>query len=220
MTRGSSTAPVVVIEWSDYECPFCSKAERETLPKLDELFIHPGKVQLVFRHLPLEQIHRRAATAAQAALCAGADGRFWEMHAALFAAPDRLDEESLLKRARDLRIDEAQFLTCVSGPRDSRLVSDLETAKSLRLTATPVFLVGVRRPDGRVDVAKIVSGARPINEFIEAIEPLLASGRTGTRSVSLYFGTGAGLFLVGSAVVWRWRGRRRSREMAQRDTPK
>jgi hypothetical protein len=89
--KGDPKAPVVIIEYSDYQCPFCAKSERETLPELDQKYIGTGQVQLAFRHHPLSRLHPFATQAAEAAVCAGRLGKFWEMHAALFADPKQLD---------------------------------------------------------------------------------------------------------------------------------
>ena len=86
--RGDNAAPVVVIEYSDYMCPYCSKFENEVLPALTGQYIHSGRVQLALKHHPLERLHPGATKMAEAALCAGRQGKLWEMHEALFRQPN------------------------------------------------------------------------------------------------------------------------------------
>jgi protein-disulfide isomerase len=82
--KGAPDARVTVVEFSDYQCPFCGRHARETLPKIDETYIKTGKVKYVFRDFPLERIHPNAVKAAEAARCAGESGKYWEMHNRLF----------------------------------------------------------------------------------------------------------------------------------------
>jgi protein-disulfide isomerase len=176
--RGDSRAPVVIIEWSDYQCPYCGRAERDVLPTVDQNYIKTGKAQLAFRHLPLKQLHPRAEPAAQAALCAGDQGRFWDMHAALFGDQANLDDHSLLARAHRLSLDEAKFASCASGGEDPRISRDIEVANTLRLTSTPTFLIGLRQPDGKVSISGVLPGARSATDFATLIDALITGQQT------------------------------------------
>ncbi|MBP6771917.1 MAG: thioredoxin domain-containing protein [Gemmatimonadaceae bacterium] len=168
--RGSAEAPVVVIEYSDYVCPFCGKAEREVMPEIHKKYIATGKVQLAFRQHPLEKLHPGATRAAVAALCAGQQGRFWEMHDALFRDPKNIDEADLLARARSLDLDEGRFLACGPGEAAMQVQRDVKEAEDLRLGGTPVFLIGRRQGDGRIRVVSVVDGAHPFEVFQKQIE--------------------------------------------------
>ena len=167
---GAVTAPVVMIEFSDFQCPFCGKATKETLPELRAAYVDTGRVQLAFRHLPLP-IHPRARPAAEVAACAATQGRFWPMHDLLFADAGKLEEADLRADAVEagVTLDEA----CVTGAGAARVTEDLALAKALKLTGTPVFLIGRRLPDGRVKVLHVLPGARPSADFRGVLDELL-----------------------------------------------
>ena len=171
-TMGSAAAPVVILIFSDFECPFCAQFALETLPTLKTDYADTGRVQLAFRHLPLPN-HARAERAAEAAECAAAQGRFWPMHDRLFQNPKALGEGDFTAHAGHVGLDASRFQTCMRGAARSRVELDRETAKQLRLGGTPVFLVGSRTPDERVRVIDIVSGARPVDDFRRVIDKLL-----------------------------------------------
>jgi predicted DsbA family dithiol-disulfide isomerase len=171
-----------------------------------ERYIKSGEVQLAFRHLPLKQIHPWAEVAAQAALCAGAQGRFWDMHASLFEDQASLDGPSLLRRARTLGLDEPLFESCVSGTLNQRIALDVQAADDLQLRSTPTFLVGLRRSDGNVDVKAILPGARSAVDFSNAIEPLLQPVHSKfTRVVMAGAAVLAVLVVTGAGVARRRR---------------
>ena len=113
--RGDDAAPVVLIEYSDYMCPYCARFETDVLPPLALQYIDTGRLQLAFKQHPLERLHRGATKAAEAALCAGRQGKFWEMHEALFRQPKGLDESRLIALARDLGVRDRDFERCLAG---------------------------------------------------------------------------------------------------------
>src|SRR5262245_2735820 len=98
-SKGNREARVALIEYQDFQCPYCAAAFRDLLPVVERDYIAPGRVLLVFKHLPLRSIHPAALPAAQAAECAGAQGRFWPMHDRLFQVSPALDRKTLLERA-------------------------------------------------------------------------------------------------------------------------
>lgn len=168
--EGSSSAPTVMVAFSDFQCPYCAKFATEVLPQLRTEFTAPGAVQMVFRNLPLP-IHPQARAAAVAAICAGQQGQFWPMHDRLFANQSKLSVEDLESSARVLALDLPRWADCarVGGP--DVIADDLETARSLGIRATPFFLVGRREVDGRVRVTTVVAGAKPLSEFRRALRP-------------------------------------------------
>jgi protein-disulfide isomerase len=175
--RGNPAASVVVVEYGDYQCPFCAAAERQTVPALATAYVEPGKVQLAFRQHPLEELHPLALEASEAAVCAERQGQFWQMHAALYADQRHLDEPSLLARAGRLGLDLSRFKACLAGGEAlGRIREEARGAEDLGLTATPAFLVGVRQPDGSVRATAVLVGARPVAEFRKVIDPLLGAG--------------------------------------------
>jgi protein-disulfide isomerase len=169
---GSATAPVVMIEFSDFQCPFCGTFSREVLPTLNREYVEPGKLRMVFKHLPLQQKHPQALEAAEAAVCAQNQGKFWQMHDLLFQPGSPLDAEGLTAKAVKLGLDVAEFSTCLSG-NVARVAEDAVLAVQLGFKGTPSFLVGSSGADGRVRVRSAVYGVRPIEDFRKAIEGVL-----------------------------------------------
>ena len=174
---GDPEARLVIIEFADFQCPYCARFYRDTLPALKALYIETGQAQLAFRHLPLESIHPLALKAAEAAECARQQGSFWEMHDLLFDGRS-LAEADLHGRARELGLNEAAFTDCLQGDTTARIRENTDNARPFMITGTPGFLVGVLQNDGSVDVKAMVAGAKPLADFERVIEPLLASGAT------------------------------------------
>jgi len=146
-TRGSQEAPVVFVEFADYECPYCQKVN----PQIQELKKEYGdKVALVFKDFPLP-MHHTAEKAAEAARCAGEQGKFWEYHDVLFYSR-QLDVDSLKEHARVLKLDGDKFDACLdNGTEAAAVKKDLEEGKSLGLTGTPSFFVNGHFFSGVID---------------------------------------------------------------------
>lgn len=171
--KGSAQATVGIIEFSDFQCPFCGRFAREVLPEIDRDYIQPGKVRFVFRHLPLDR-HPVALPAALAAECAGREGKFWELHDRLFAAdPQTLTVEMISTMAQDSKIPMSDFQDCLAGDASARVNRDLELARLVGVGSTPTFFVGRILPSGELDVAAAIPGALPIAEFRREIDRLL-----------------------------------------------
>lgn len=172
-TLGSHTADVVVIEFSDFECPYCSRFAEQTMPALKTQYIDSGRVQLAFRHLPLAN-HARARPAAASAVCAARQGRFWPMHDTLFASRQRLADDDLRTHASASGLDLGPFEACLAGDAPLDVERDLEAARALQITGTPTFLIGRRTTGGQVQVTEIIRGAVPLAEFARVLDGLLA----------------------------------------------
>jgi protein-disulfide isomerase len=172
--KGAPTAPVTLVEFSDFQCPFCGRHFRDTYGQLDREYIATGKVRYVFRHLPLERIHPQAFRASEAAECAGAQGKFWEMHDVLFANQQALMPPDLARHAQGLKLDLARFNACLEGQTAARIRQDMTLAVEAGVRATPTFIVGTTLPGGRVKVVRRLSGALPFATFKGAIDSLLA----------------------------------------------
>jgi protein-disulfide isomerase len=170
-TKGSSAAAVVLIEYADFQCPYCAQFARRVLPEIEKRYVSTGKLRVVFRHMPLQEIHPQAVMAAETAECSRRQGKFWQVHDALFA-DQRLDEASLVEKARASGIDIQQFSECVRGDGGVRVKQDLAAARVLGLAVTPTFLIG-RQVGGAVKVQQIVTGARDVDVFTSALESLL-----------------------------------------------
>jgi len=138
--KGSPAARIAIVEYSDFECPFCGQHARTAYAELGRSFVETGRVKYVFRHLPLERLHPRAFDAAIAAECAGAEGRFWEMHDRLFAGQNKLGKPDLVSHAEALRLDAGQFERCLSSARaKGKVQDDLGEANRLGLVRTGVI---------------------------------------------------------------------------------
>jgi protein-disulfide isomerase len=174
--KGSNVAPVVVIEYSEFQCPYCGRFALDTLPSLDRSYIATGKVQLAFRHLPLEKIHPFALSAAMTAECAGNQGRFWEMHDLLFRDQRSLGPSSFFPLAKSLGLDAERFRGCLESDETvaQKVRNEAENARALRVTGTPTFFVGRRLGDGKVQVTQRLSGALPPDRFSAVFDQLLA----------------------------------------------
>jgi Na+/H+ antiporter NhaA len=147
--RGPTEAPVTLVEYGDYECPYCGRAE----PVVRQLLAEFGdELRYVFRHLPLEDVHPHAQLAAEAAEAAGAQGRFWEMHDLLFAHQDALEPADLRRYAEELGLDVDRFWEEVrSRAYARRIAEDVRSAEESGVAGTPTFFVNGRRHQGAYD---------------------------------------------------------------------
>ena len=172
--KGDGKARVAVIEFSDYQCPFCARYSKETFARLQDDYVDTGKVKYIFRDLPLE-FHKNAFKAAEAAHCAGEQGKFWEMHDLLFENQAALAPEQLPAYAKSLGLSETGFQRCLeSGEFAADIKRDIADAGTAGISGTPTFLIGVVQPgDGRVKVVKKLVGAKPYAEFKTAVDSLL-----------------------------------------------
>lgn len=165
---------VVVVEFSDFECPFCGQYARTTFRQLREL-AESGSITYGFVNFPLTEIHHRATDAAKAALCAGEQHRFWDMHEILFANQRAFGQEDLLRYAAQLSLNRGSFEACTT-----RTVTSGGRALGTRLGvgSTPTFLLGTLDAAGVVTIAKRMRGAEPYASFKAAIDELKAEATT------------------------------------------
>lgn len=161
--RGSSTAPVTIVEFTDYECPFCRQFETATLPEILKRYVDTGKVRLVIHDFPLST-HANAMSAAEAAHCAGDQGKFWQMHDALFSEPGKISTADLMNRAGAMKLDVEAFKACLESGKDrTEVMKQMTVASDLRIVATPSFLIGRTVADTVEGV--IVTGAQSFSVF-------------------------------------------------------
>jgi protein-disulfide isomerase len=174
-SQGATTAPLALIEFADFECPFCGQYTEVVYPQLKRRFVDSGQLLYVFRHMPLEALHPSAREVAQIAECAGGQGAFWLMHDLIFADQSGLARPELLRRADTAGIDVDGLSNCLEDGRATDVIErDLTYASDLGLTGTPAFLLGRLRSDGSVAVVYRIVGAQPLSTFLNAIESLLA----------------------------------------------
>jgi len=170
-TLGAADAPVTVVEFADYQCPYCLRFAKTTYPLLKQKYIDTGKVRWVALNLPLP-FHKDARKAAQAAHCAGEQDKFWEMREVLFRNPQKLNAEQLPAHAEGLALDMEAFNACLQSDRHlAEIDQDAKDAKAVRLTGTPSFIIGKTASDEIT--GQVVIGAQPLNAFDNAISKAL-----------------------------------------------
>jgi protein-disulfide isomerase len=163
-TLGPDGAPVTIVEFTDYQCPFCHRAQAT----IDQVMsTYAGKVQLVHRDFPLEG-HPQAFPAARASRCAGEQGKFWDYHRGLMGSPGPMDEADLKSRAARLSLDSAAFATCLASDRfDAAIRESTEAGLQAGVDSTPAYFINGR----------LVIGARPFEAFKDVIDAEL--GKSG-----------------------------------------
>jgi protein-disulfide isomerase len=167
---GREDAPVTMVEFADYQCPFCRKFHSDAFLELKKNYIDTGKVRFVSRDLPLD-IHANAHSGAVAARCAGEQGKFWEMRDAMFSADD-LSPASLLKYVRQINLDATAFNACLNGNKYAAAIQkDMADAGTLGINGTPSFVVAKTGKD-ELEGVRIV-GAVPYSVFDTAMRDQL-----------------------------------------------
>lgn len=169
-SKGDPDAPLVVQEFADYQCPYCAQFAALTARALDERYVHTGKVRWIFFDFPLQQ-HANALPAAEAARCAGDQGKFWEMHDVLFArqsewAGERNPKGRFVGYARVLGLDVGAFESCFGSRRHRDAIRrSYERGVQLGVQSTPTFFVG----------RQLVRGAATYDDFVRILENALAA---------------------------------------------
>lgn len=173
--KGEQNAKVVLIEFSDFQCPFCSRFVRDTIPQVQTDYIATGKIKYVFADFPLESIHKNAFKAAEAASCAGEQGQFWEMHDRLFANQTALKPEDLPAHAAALGLDKAKFQQCLDSQQQAPAIRKIMAqAGNAGVTSTPTLMVGVLQPNtSKVKILRVLKGAQPFAALKDAIDTAL-----------------------------------------------
>ena len=161
--RGDPKAPISIVEFSDFSCPFCLKAEASISAVMAQ---YPGQVKLSYRDFPLRELHPNAERAAEAARCAGEQDKFWEYHDQLFANQKRQDPEGLMDDARALNLDEPKFAACLSSGRYKQQIDqDVQMGSRAGIEATPGFYIN----------DTFVNGAQPPEVYEHIVDQKLAA---------------------------------------------
>jgi len=160
---GNKDAKVAIIEFSDYQCPYCKRFHTEAFEQLKKDYIDTGRVSFVYRDFPLS-FHQNAQKASESAECADEQGKFWEMHNAIFENQDNIAVSDLKKYAKDLGLDTNKFNDCMDlGRMEKEVKKDFADGSAAGVTGTPTFFIN----------GKMLVGAQPYSAFKQIIDPLL-----------------------------------------------
>ncbi|HKW03097.1 MAG TPA: thioredoxin domain-containing protein [Vicinamibacterales bacterium] len=173
--KGRTDAPLVLLEYSDFQCPVCRRFAVDVLPTVESRYLASGKVEFAFRHFPLQQIHEHAMAAAKAAECARQQGKFWPMHDLLFADQERLNAEHLTERANRLGLDLQAFGSCVESKAEAAVAQDIAAGRALELHGTPTIFIGLNDQIRGARLIKRFSGMPPLEQLTVAIDEALRS---------------------------------------------
>lgn len=176
-TMGKSDAPLTLIEYTDYQCPFCSRFESTTFTEIKKNFIDTGKVRFIQRDMPLE-FHKYSLKAAQATRCAGEQGKYWEMKDTLFRNQQKLEISDIEGYAKGLSLNAGKFKGCLESDKYiAEINEEAKYANSMGITGTPSFVVG--KVKGNMVEGVKITGAQPYVSFEAAINEMLGSGQKG-----------------------------------------
>jgi protein-disulfide isomerase len=165
---GSKDAPLTMVEFTDFQCPFCRQFYATTFAELKKNYIDTGKMRFYSRDMPLD-FHPNAMRAAEAGRCAAAQGKYWPMRDLMAANPEKLDLENLVADAGSLKLNVQTFRACVESEKDKNSVqTDVMEALKIGADGTPAFVVGKSTPDG-VD-GEVIVGAMPYGTFEEKLK--------------------------------------------------
>jgi len=172
---GPADDVVTLIEFSDYECPFCIKYFTQTLPLIQANYVATGKIRYVFKDFPVDANHPMAIRAHEAAHCGMEQQKFWALHVKLFSAPGTHTPDQLVARATEAGLDVPAFKACIASGRTTAAIrASVAVAEQLGADGTPAFYLGTRDLSNQhVHVVKMIDGAQPYSAFQEAIDELL-----------------------------------------------
>jgi len=180
--KGEYDAPVTLIEFSDYQCPYCKRHATAVMPSLIESYVDTGKLRFVMREYPIENLHRRAIPTSEAALCAGDQGNYWGMHDALFTDQKANSDEDFQQMAAGLGLDAAAFKACMDSDKFmDQIRADMVEGQKLGISGTPSFVVGLTDPEdpSKVHLTKFIRGAQSLASFSAAIDELIKTAQLG-----------------------------------------
>lgn len=177
--KGDRKARLVLIEFSDFQCPFCARFVRETLPEIEKDYIKTGKLKYVFRDFPITAAHKDAFKAALAAGCALDQGKYWEMHDRLFENPTAFTVYNLTQNAEAIGLNKETFQQCLNkNEYETEVQSDFADGLKAGVNQTPTFFLGLTEPNSpKVKVLTVITGAKPYAVFKAAIDSALQQGK-------------------------------------------
>ncbi len=180
--RGDPKATLAIVEYGDFECPFCRRFQHDAYPQIAAGYVQTGKVRYYYRDMPLP-FHEHAMPAARAARCAGEQGKYWEMYDALFAdpvLPGTFDET-----AKPLSLDVARLDACTANPVSTVPIQHtVEEAGKMNISGTPTFLIGTLDDHGDLKVEKTIVGAQPFGAFQTVLDGLAAQQHNSAAAMT------------------------------------
>ncbi|HEX7332839.1 MAG TPA: thioredoxin domain-containing protein [Pyrinomonadaceae bacterium] len=177
--KGDRKARLVLIEFSDFQCPYCARFVRETLPEIERDYIKTGKLKYVFRDFPIASAHKDAFKAALAAGCALDQGKYWEMHDRLFENQSAFTVYNLTQSAESIGLNKETFQQCLNkNEYETEVQSDFADGLKAGVNQTPTFFLGLTEPNSpKVKVLTVIIGAKPYAVFKTAIDSALQQGK-------------------------------------------
>ena len=172
--EGSASARVGILQYSDFQCPFCGVFARDSLPVVREALIKPGKLLIAFRHMPLDEIHPLARQAAYFSECAASQGKFWTVHDLLFASPLDVTPSTIERMSAIAGLQKSTIDNCMSSGDFRHVSQDATEAMRLGVTGTPTFFVGYVESGNRLRVTDRLVGAQKPTQIAQVVERLLA----------------------------------------------
>ena len=185
---GDANAKVTLIEYSDYQCLYCARHFRQTMPKIIQHYIDEGKVKFVMREFPIPSLNPRADAASQAALCAGSQGKYWEMHDILFNNQRKMSDNALRGYASEIGLDAGKFNNCFEQNEYAEQIGkDVAEGKEMKVRGTPSFVLGLTdaADPNKIKVTKFMYGARNYDSFAKKIDELLTGNGEANAAASL-----------------------------------
>jgi protein-disulfide isomerase len=180
---GQTDATVTLVEFTDYQCPFCRRHAAQTKPQLVKDYVETGKLKYVLREFPIASIHPQATKAAEAALCAGDQGRYWDINEVFFANQRQLGIDDIKAHAEGLGLELASFSECLDGGKYAQQVqNDLQDGTKAGVRGTPTFFLGLTDPEDQTKIraTSVLRGAQPYSAFKQAIDELIAKPAKGS----------------------------------------
>ena len=174
---GKPIAKVTIVEFSDFQCPFCARYANDTFPQLEREYIDTGRVRYVFRDFPIEAAHPQAFKAHEAVHCAAEQGKHREMHKKIFANQRAMSINDLAAHAAALGLDKARFDKCLAdGKQSPKVRSDMSAGEQAGVRGTPTFFVGLTEPGSpNLKAVRRIVGAQPYAAFKSTIDELLSA---------------------------------------------
>ena len=169
---GDENAEIALVEFTDYQCPYCSRHAKGTFEKIKQIYIDTGILQYMVRDYPLS-FHKQAESAAVAAACAAEQGKYWDMHKTLFENPGKVKQREFTLLAKQLGLNTNDFEKCLDDPEQLEDVrKDVALANNIGITGTPAFLIG-RLKEGKMIELKAMAGAQPFSSFSRVIDAMI-----------------------------------------------